>query len=116
MSTGSLLDLLAGRIARDDSANVIRVTEKEGMLDRIRSRMVPEENNHILIYVDLDGNESELVVAMFPDAHIYLAKELCHQVPVCYRASVPGRCPDSEPPDSCSAARKSRPPEHHTED
>jgi len=37
MSTESLLDLLADRIAEDGAANVIRIKEKNDALERIRS-------------------------------------------------------------------------------
>jgi len=33
----------------------------------------------------MDLEESDLIISAFPDAQIYKAKELCHQVPVCFK-------------------------------
>ena len=88
MGTGPLLDLLADRLAYDSTANVIRVKERNNMLDYIGSSMMPEKSNHILLYVEVDVSESDLIARTFPLAHIYRAKELCHQVPVCFKEHV----------------------------
>lgn len=87
MGTEQLLDLLADRIAEDSSANIVRIKEKNGLLDRIRSEIIPGKKNHIILYADVDAPESDLVVGAFPYAEVYRAKELCHQVPVCFRES-----------------------------
>jgi pyocin large subunit-like protein len=87
MGTERLLDMLADLLAEDDSANVIRIMKKNGVLDTVRSEIRPEKKNHILLYVDIDLKETDLIITEFPDAQIYRAKELCHQVPVCFKES-----------------------------
>jgi hypothetical protein len=88
MGTEHLLDLLADRIAEDDSANVILVKE---MIDipGISSKTVPGKIDHILIYFDTEGT-FDTIVQRFSDACVYGAKELCHQLPVCFRGSAVG--------------------------
>ena len=88
MGTGPLLDLLAERMAYDSTANVIRIEERNNMFEYIRSRIMPEKNNHILLYVEVDMSESDAIARTFPQAHIYRVRELCHQVPVCFREHV----------------------------
>jgi hypothetical protein len=90
MGPEPLLDILADRIAEDDSANVIYVKEKNNLLEKIRSETVPGKKNHIILYADFDTAESDLITRTFPDAEVYRAKELCHQVPVCFREPAPG--------------------------
>jgi len=85
MGTESLLDLLAERIADDSTANVVRVKDKNNLLEHIRSSMIAEKQNHILLYIEVGMEEFDLITKMFPSAHIYGAKELCHQVPVCFK-------------------------------
>ena len=85
MSTESLLDMLADRISEDGSANVICIKEKEGFLTQVRSKIAAEKKNHILLYADVDPAESALVKELYPKAQLYRAKELCHQVPVCFK-------------------------------
>ncbi|MCL2296539.1 MAG: hypothetical protein FWC29_05640 [Methanomassiliicoccaceae archaeon] len=89
MGPESLLDVLAERIAEDHSANVIYVKEKNNFLESIRSDMAPGKVNHIILYADLDLAESDLIIKTFPDAKVYRAGEICHQVPICFREPVP---------------------------
>ena len=86
MGTERLLDMLAGRIAEDEYANVILVKDVNDIPD-IASEIVPGKMNHILLYTE-DIKAFDTVLREFPDACVYGAKELCHQVPVCFRGSV----------------------------
>jgi len=88
MGTVSLLDTVADRIAESDSDNVIRIKEKDDVLDRIRSETVTDKKNHIFLYVDIDPAETDIIAAEFPDAQVYRSKELCHQVPACFKENV----------------------------
>jgi len=87
MGTECLLDMLADRIAEDEHANVIRVKRTDDVLS-IASKIVPGKNDHILIYI-ADAGVFDTIVKNFPEACVYGAKELCHQVPVCFRESIP---------------------------
>ena len=91
MGTGRLLDMLATHISeKDGSANIIRVKDVSGeeMICRIRSEIDTDNENHILLYNPVTVTELDSVVASFPDAHVYRAQELCHQVPACVRESL----------------------------
>ncbi|MCL2890923.1 MAG: hypothetical protein FWF40_03415 [Methanomassiliicoccaceae archaeon] len=85
MGTERLLDMLADRIAEDECANVIRVKEVNEIQD-IASKIVPCKIDHILLYTS-DAEAFDAVLREFPNACVYGAKELCHQVPVCFRGS-----------------------------
>jgi len=87
MGTGPLLDMLAERISLDESARVICVIERENALDHIGSQIKAGKKNHILLYVDVELAVTDQISEMFPDAQIYRVKELCHQVPVCFKES-----------------------------
>jgi len=100
MGTEPLLDMLADRISADGS-NVIKVKKEEGMFDHISSKIISGKENFILIYVDIGVEETNSMVKMYPDVQIYKAKELCHQVPVCYRESLS----DSKGNFVCSMSR-----------
>ncbi|MCL2333561.1 hypothetical protein [Candidatus Methanoplasma termitum] len=87
MGTGALLDMIADRISIDDSVNIIRVTEEheKNSLNYIHSMITMKKNNFILLYVDIDAAN---IIAAFPDAKVLKAKEICHQVPVCFKEPV----------------------------
>jgi hypothetical protein len=85
MSPEKLLDMLAGRIMMDDTANIIRIRSKDDLSELLISGRRVTDRDHVLIYIDLSMDETAHIMTAFPDAHIYRAKELCHQVPVCYR-------------------------------
>ena len=87
MGTELLLDMLADRVSADGS-NVIKVKNAEGIFDHVSSKIISGEVNYILIYIDIGVEETNTLVKMFPDVQIYKAKELCHQVPVCYRETL----------------------------
>jgi len=86
MGTERLLDMLADRIAEDECANVILVKAADDVQD-IASKIVPGKMDHILLYTT-DVKAFDTVLREFPGACVYGAKELCHQVPVCFRGSV----------------------------
>ena len=86
MGTECLLDMLADRLAGDEHTNVIRVKGKDDV-PSVRSKIVTDKNNHILLYF-ADPGVSEMILQEFPEACVYGAKELCHQVPVCFREPV----------------------------
>jgi len=85
MGVECLLDLLAKRITETSGNNVIRITEVHGAAGRVRELIDPERENHIILYVDICDKEYEAITASFPRATVYRAKELCHQVPVCFK-------------------------------
>jgi len=91
MGTDALLDAVAEEISKDPKANVIRVTEEDGAIEYIRARIGAEKKNHVLLYAELAPKEAERIMKEFPDAQIYRVKELCHQVPACFKeAAAPG--------------------------
>ena len=82
------MDIIADRILIEDPAvNIIRVKSNADLLSSIRSQTIAEKENHIFLYCILNAAELDDILEMFPDAHIYRAQELCHQVPVCVRES-----------------------------
>jgi hypothetical protein len=91
MGPEQLLDELAEYISYDNSANIIRIKEKKNILDHIRSEIVAGKKNHVLLYVEIKVAESDLILTAFPDVPVYRAKELCHQLPVCFKESLGGR-------------------------
>ncbi|MDR2866623.1 MAG: hypothetical protein LBV13_04400 [Methanomassiliicoccaceae archaeon] len=90
MGAERLLDMLADRLAEDDSRNVIRITENNDIIGLIRSKMRYDKEGHVIIYFDLDADETDVLLRTFPDTQIYRAKEICHQVPVCFREPAAG--------------------------
>ena len=86
MGTERLLDMLADRMAEDVYANVILVKKMDDVHD-IASKIVLDKINHILLYIT-NSTVSETILWKFPNAFVYVAKELCHQVPVCFRESI----------------------------
>ncbi|MDR0778431.1 MAG: hypothetical protein LBE48_03215 [Methanomassiliicoccaceae archaeon] len=88
MGPEKLLDMLADRLADDDSVNIIRIMDHRNVHNFISSGIRAGKTDHILIYVDLSTEATNDILASFPDAHVYKAKELCHQVPVCFRETV----------------------------
>jgi hypothetical protein len=85
MGPENLLDLLADHIMKDDSANIIRITDAKNVSEFIGSKRIAGKTDHILIYIDLSPDVTKDIITLFPDTHIYKAKELCHQLPVCFR-------------------------------
>ncbi|MCL1984444.1 MAG: hypothetical protein FWG58_03480 [Methanomassiliicoccaceae archaeon] len=87
MGSGPLLDAVANRIISDDpEANIIRIygTDDIGL---IRSVTKDKKENHILVYCIIDNKELNDIMRTFPNAHVYRAQELCHQLPACVRES-----------------------------
>ena len=87
MGAQLLLDMLADRISLDDSANIIRIKEvnEKNLIAYIRSNIVSGKNNFILLYADTDAAN---IIAAFPDTRVFRAKEICHQVPVCFKEPI----------------------------
>jgi len=90
MGTEALLDAVADRISEDPEANVIRVTDENDAAGYIGSRIAAGKKNHVLLYVEIPLNDSDRIAAEFPGAQIYRVKELCHQVPACFKESSSG--------------------------
>ena len=82
-----LLDLLAERITKTSGDNVIQITDVNGAADRVRELIDPERENHVILYADIGENEYDLIAGL-PCVTTYRAKELCHQVPVCFKGSL----------------------------
>ncbi|MCL2712497.1 MAG: hypothetical protein FWD37_04405 [Methanomassiliicoccaceae archaeon] len=85
MGVECLLDLLANRIAKNYGNKVIRIRTNKNAIGRITKRIDPEKRNHVILYEEIDRCLYDLVVNTFPYATIYGARELCHQVPVCFK-------------------------------
>jgi len=90
MGTEALLDALADHMEKDASANIIRVTDSKWTADSIRSGTDSGKRNHVLFYVEIDPKRIGEILEEFPDVRIYGAKELCHQVPVCFKEPAEG--------------------------
>ena len=90
MGTENLLDTVADQISEDPNANVIRVTDEDDAFGYVGSRIVAGKKNHVLLYVEIPIIESDRIIAAFPGVQIYRVKELCHQVPACFKESSAG--------------------------
>jgi hypothetical protein len=87
MGTELLLDTLADSIIEKGN-NVIRIKKHDGLMEYISSNIVSKKKNFILLYVDIGLDETNLIIERYPEAPLFKAKELCHQVPVCYKESI----------------------------
>jgi len=90
MGTEALLDTVADRISGDPDANVIRVKDENDAMEYVRSAFDAGKKNHVLLYVEIPIKESDGIIAEFPGVQIYRVKELCHQVPACFKESSAG--------------------------
>ena len=86
MGTECLLDLLADRISNKSGTNIVRITDRRDVTDRSHP-IDPDVEYHVLLYVDIDDDEYDIIAGIFSHATIYRAKELCHQVPMCFKGS-----------------------------
>jgi len=90
MGTEALLDMLADHMEKDASANIIRVTDNEWTTERIRSETDGGKRNHVIFYTEIDPKRIWEILEELPGVQIYGAKELCHQVPVCFKEPAEG--------------------------
>ena len=89
MSAGHLLDIVMARILSVNSdTNIIRIKNlSDGCPDRVRREMSDEKENCIFIYCEVGDTVLKRIIETFPDAYVYRAQELCHQLPACIRES-----------------------------
>jgi len=81
MGTECLLDLLAERL-RAGGANVIKIKCKGNITRLPRSFAAPGVRRHVIVY---DISLYDIALRSFPDSEVYGARELCRQMPVCFK-------------------------------